>query len=264
MWIFGILLIVLAIVLAGVYLSDKRKLAQMEATETSSAEFLKSLATSMADGVGAGSLRYLSEIKGKTVCPAPLLSELAGVYCVYYSMNVDREYEETYYEEDSNGNRQQKTRTGFDNVASNKRTMPFYVEDATGQIKVNPDGAEIISEKVYSRFEPDMQKNADFLKTGDMNIDLPASFHNGDRRTTGYRYNEEALEVGRDVYVLGEVTDRELELCVVAPLDKGKKFIISSKGEEALMREGKNSMNLSLIGAILCGVIGMAILIFSK
>ena len=67
MWIFGILLIVLAIVLAGVYLSDKRKLAQMEATETSSAEFLKSLATSMADGVGAGSLRYLSEIKGKTV-----------------------------------------------------------------------------------------------------------------------------------------------------------------------------------------------------
>lgn len=264
MWIIGIILIVIAAVLVFVYLSNKRKLAQMEATETSSVEFLNSLATSMADGVGAGSLRYFAEIKGKIVCQEPLVSELAGGDCVYYSMSVDREYEETYYENDEEGNREKKIRQGSENVAGNKRSIPFYVEDATGRIKVKQEGAEIISEKVYSRFEADISGNISFLKIGQMNIEIPASNHDGDRRILGYRYNEEAIEVGRDVYVLGEVTDRDVELCVVSPLDKDKKFIISTKGEEALLREGKTSMNLSLIGAIICGIIGIGMLIFSK
>jgi type II secretory pathway pseudopilin PulG len=245
---------------AGLILSSsasKGKAEAMESTETSSVDFLNSLAQSMSEGVGSGTLSYACEVKGKVVCSQPLVSELAQVKCVYYSMRVDRQYEETYYEEDKQGHRERKTRTQYETVASNTRSVSFDVEDGTGNIKINPGNAEFVTEKVLSRFETGASAGKKRLSVGSFTLNVSDYPRGGDRRTIGYRFEEQAIPTGRNVYILGEANDRDGQLSISVPKDGGK-LIISVKGEEELLRNEKSSAKMKLIGAVVCAVLGVA------
>lgn len=263
MWIFGIIFILISLALAMVYVSNRKKLALMANTETSTVEFLETLSKSMSDGVGDGSLRYFTEVRGKIRCEDPLVSELAETDCVYYSMKVEREYEETYFEEDSEGRREEKTRSARNTVAQNTRSVPFMLEDATGKIKIITEDAEIIAEEVYSRFEPSENMDSDFSRNVWIKADDHYDHESPDRRTIGYHYVEEALETGREVYIIGEASDKDGTLCMVSPTEKNKRFIISSKGEEALMEEGRSAMVWSMVGSLACGLTGVVLIIIS-
>ena len=70
-------------------------------------------------------------------------------------------------------------------VSDDEHSVPFYVEDATGRMRVRPDGAEVDAEKVVDRFE-----------------DAEAGFFSS---KLGDRYVEEILAVDAPVYVLGVV-----------------------------------------------------------
>ena len=138
----GIGLIAVAIALFVGYSLQSKKLFQIKSTETTQINELKDISSAVAKDIGAGSFNQITEVKGKAVCDNPLISELAKTKCVYYSMSVTREYEETYWDTDTNGNRVQRTRRGTDSVAHNTRSTPFYIQDATGKIKVKRNNAE--------------------------------------------------------------------------------------------------------------------------
>jgi hypothetical protein len=143
----GIGLCVLAVILLAVSLSQKNKLYQMQSTETLTAKALADSASDVAKEIGPGSFNQVTEVKGKSVCDNPITSELAQRECVYYSMRITREYEEDYWDTDSQGRRTRRTRRGSDTVASNVRSTPFYIQDGTGKIKVNPEGCLAVTEK---------------------------------------------------------------------------------------------------------------------
>jgi hypothetical protein len=65
----------------------------------------------------------------------------------------------------------------------------------------------------------------------------------------------------RKIYVLGEVTDTSGELAIQRPREKGKKFIISLKSEEELVRGVKSTIRWTLYGAITCDLIGVVLII---
>lgn len=260
MWIFGLLLLVAAAGLFYGYITQKRRLSAMQATDMVDVAHLRQVAESMTAGVGAGSLLYRAEVKGKVVCDAPLDAELTGSQCIYYAMKVEREYEETYYTTDQQGRRVRQTRRASEVVASNTRSVPFAVQDATGQMPVEPDGAHFVAEKVLSRFEQNPGHQGGVLRMGQWSIAVPTSLGQDDRRTLGYRYEEEAIRVGSPIYVLGEATDRHGELRLLRPHDDGE-FIVSVKSEEELARQGKRSMIGMLIGAIACAIIGIGMII---
>lgn len=257
MVLYGVILIAVAVCLVFGVFSNKKKLAALQSAKDSTVEFLESLRTSMSEGVGAGSLSYLADVKGKIICDDPLRSELAGIDCVYYSMRIERKYEETYYETDEKGNRNRRTRSSSETLASNDRYVPFLVQDATGKIKVDPADAEFISDKVLSKFEPAAAARSGRLSFGSFSIEIPV-MHDGDRRTTGYSFEEYAIPVGRNIYVNGEVTDRDGELCIVSPGEKSK-FIVSIKSKEALIRDATSAMMWMKIGAFLCGIGGIVL-----
>lgn len=257
MWIAGLISIALSGLLVYFYRSQKGRLGAIQSTQTSQVQLLRELAQSMKKGVGEGSFAYMTEVKGKVVCKAPLKSELEGVECVYYSMRIEREYEETYYENDQQGRRTRRTRTGADTVAENKRSTPFLVDDTTGQIQIDPGGAEFVAEKVASRFEPGGDDSGGEIRLGSFSLTLPSL--TGDRRTLGYRFEEEAIPVGRDIYVLGEAVESNGELRVKQP-GEGQ-FIISLKGEEELVRQSQSSATWLLVGSIACALIGVGLLV---
>jgi hypothetical protein len=257
MLIAGLVALGLSVVLIFLYRSQKNRLGVMQSTQTSQVHMLRELAQSMKEGVGEGNLAYMTEVKGKVVCASPLQSELEGVECVYYAMRIEREYEETYYENDPQGRRQRRTRTGSDTVASNQRSAPFLVDDGTGQILVDPGGAEFVAEKVVSRFEPGGDNSGGEIRLGSFSLTLPSL--TGDRRTLGYRFEEEAIPVGRELYVLGEAAEVNGELRLRQP-GQGP-FIISLKGEEELMRQGQSSATWMLAGSMVCALLGLGLLV---
>lgn len=247
-------LMVLGAVLFRGFSAARRKMEAMASTETSTVAFLNSLARSMAEGVGAGALRYAAEVKGVVVCPEPLVSEVARVACVHYAMKVRRRYEETVVQQDKDGKDQPRTRTGTETVAANTRAVPFYVDDGTGRIRVDPDRAEWVAEKVVSRFEAAGGGGEPTL--GGLTVDPAANPAGQGRSTIGYQFEEHAVPVGREVYVMGEATDQGGELAMGAPAEAGR-FVISVKGEAALLQDHGTAARWRLIGAIACGVSGI-------
>ncbi|HEQ70901.1 MAG TPA: hypothetical protein ENN69_00285, partial [Spirochaetia bacterium] len=114
--VIGIALVGLGVGLVIARGAQAAKLMQIQGTETSRVADLAELARQVAEEMGAGSFNQITEIKGRAAARSPLTSELAKLDCVWYSMRVLREYEETYWDTDSNGNRVQRTRRGADQV----------------------------------------------------------------------------------------------------------------------------------------------------
>jgi hypothetical protein len=179
---------------------------------------------------------------------------------VQYSMRVTREYEEEYWETDSEGRRVRRTRRGSETVASNSRSVPFFVRDSSGKIRVIPEGASFVAEKSVSRFEPG-ETHGDQLRIGSLNIAIGAL--GSGRRTIGYRYEEDLVPVGKDIYVLGEANDRGGALAVSKPERKDAKFIISLKSEEQLVRGAKGAVTGLGIGAIAALAVGAVLVVLN-
>ncbi|RPJ07523.1 MAG: E3 ubiquitin ligase, partial [Spirochaetaceae bacterium] len=210
-----------------------------------------------------GSFNQIAEIKGKSTCASPLVSELAKVSCAYYSMRVSREYEETYWDTDSNGHRVQKTRRGSDTVAQNTRFVPFYIEDATGKMRVNPDGATFVTEKAFSHFEPG-EVHGPSLSFGGLTIALSNTLLGGaSTRTLGYRYEEDVIPLEKNLYVMGEASDSQGELAIQKPSDKKNRFLISVKSEEELIRSSTSTMTGLLVGSLISGAAGITVIVLT-
>ena len=107
------------------------------------------LPTSRTQGVFIG----LAELKGTAESETPLTSYLAGAPCVQYAWQVDEHWSRTVTETytDSKGHTQTRTRTesGWTKVAGGSQSIPFYLKDDTGVIRVVPDGAKIHSIKTF-------------------------------------------------------------------------------------------------------------------
>jgi hypothetical protein len=260
--IIGVVLLLAAVGMFFGSRSQKKKLGEIKGTETSTAAELADLAASVAKEIGAGSFNQIAEVKGAIECGSPLQSELSGTSCIYYSMSVTREYEETYWEKDANGNKVQRTRRGSESVASNTRSVAFQVRDTTGVIAVDPDGASFVDEKVFSQFQQGEGRGGN-LRFGSYSFD-PGRFSAlaSGRRTLGYRLEESAIPVGRPIYILGEAVDSEGRLRIRKPDKKGASFIVSLKNEEQLVKGAQSSSKGLMIAAIVAVVLGIAGIVF--
>ncbi|MBI2567042.1 MAG: E3 ubiquitin ligase family protein [Candidatus Schekmanbacteria bacterium] len=259
MWIAGLVFLLAGAGLGIAFFTQKSKLGLMEGTETSTAAELQQMAASVGSEIGKGAFSQMTEIKGTVVCDAPLTSELAQVPCVHYENRVIREYDETYWDTDANGNRMQRTRRGSDTVAHNARHVFFAVDDGTGRITVDAAGAKLVTEKALSTFEPG-EAHGGVLRLGSFSLSLGGLSFGSGRRTLGYRYEEDVIPVGRPVYVLGEATDRNGSLRICRPADSGK-MIVSVKSEEELVRGAQRTMTWLMISAIASAALGAVLLV---
>ncbi|MBI4318194.1 MAG: E3 ubiquitin ligase family protein [Chloroflexi bacterium] len=254
----GGLFVIVGVVLALVRRSQQAKLQAIASTETSTVQELSSLASSVNNELqsigqaGGTGFRQMAELKGVIRSDSPLTSEVANQPCVYYKMEVRREYEESQY--DSEKGRHETRRTS-ETLSNNSQHVPFWLEDATGRILVQPAGAQIDAQKVVDRFEP-AQAIGGTISFGAFSLAIGGG---GAGRTLGYRFEESILPLDRAVYLLGEASTSSGSLAIQKPLDKGKRFIISVKSEEELMRSTGSAVMWLLAGAIGSGVVGVAL-----
>lgn len=253
--IIGLALIGLSVLLIFLRRKSQDKLLEIKSTQTSSTKDLADLCQSVKDGIGnSGGFKQLSEVKGIVKCAKPLSGELSKQPCVYYTMDVSERYEETYYEKDSKGNSVRRTRTGSTTVASNSQSVHFEVEDASGRITVNPNGADIDPVQVVSKYEPSMQ-GRNSISFGSFSFNVARS--TGDRKILGYEFTEKIIPLDRRVYVIGEASDSTGELMIQQPSEKGKPFIVTLKSEEELTKGTESNIKALMIGAIVSLIAGL-------
>ena len=251
MWIVGLVLLGVAAFCAFQARSQARRVAQMEATESKTVAELDSLAETINDELGAGQFYFPAEVNGTVVCDLPLKTELAGLDAVHYSMSVVRHYEHRVETTNAEGRRESRMVQSSEGVASNSRSVPFWVEDQTGSIRVNPEGAEWVTEKVLSRYEQGSRGSS----FGGFRLSS-SSWGSGNGRTLGYRYEEEAVPVGRRVYILGVAADSPEGIQMRKP-DKDGRLIISVKSEDVLKEQKQSSVAILWIVAGVSAIIGV-------
>ena len=177
----------------------------------------------------------------------PILGPFSGRPCVWYHWKVEEE------RSDSKGNKSWHT------LDERHSLEPFYIEDATGRLKVDPDGAEVeapqlllYSSGAFSGAVPPGPQAAPWLANGIL----------GSRR----RLSEWRIDQARPVYALGVLRpvkpgpEAEPEPVLTRGRDK-EPFFISTLSEQELLSElGWKVWGSMVLGALI-GTAGAAGLI---
>ncbi|HKS64024.1 MAG TPA: GIDE domain-containing protein [Xanthobacteraceae bacterium] len=179
---------------------------------------MASLETSGAGSVAALAPGTAVEVKGTLRVRVPLKAEYSGQPAAYYKCEIERE--ETYYERDSNGRDERKTRTTT--VYSNMTYGQCLVEDGSGRVGIDFDGAEV--EAVQTVNEPTAPPGGGGGVIGGVLSALSNS-------NATYRRKESILAPDIAIYVLGEVHQGGL-IGKPASGSTNKTFVISHKSEE--------------------------------
>lgn len=255
--VFGLLLWVAAGVLWWISQKNLVRAGEMAATETITAGALKELCQEVAKEVGSGSFRQRVELKGMLRCSQPVQAELSKQPCAMSVTTVERKYEETVQERDSQGHTRHVTRTGSEQVSELKQVAAeVMVEDATGTVLVCLDEASPELKTVVDRFSPHQEQLEEGLAR--LLTHAVLNHHGHGRRTLGYRSVERIFPVDQRVYVLGEASDAGGTLRV----GKGKtELMVSLKSEEQLTAEARKTATWTRVGAAICVVAGLGLVV---
>ena len=201
---------------------------------------------------GAGSVAQLApgsvvEVKGTLRVRVPLVAEFSQQPAAWHKSEIERE--ETYYERDSQGREERRTRTTT--VYTDTQFGQCLVEDQTGRVGIDFDGAEVEAVQVVN--EPTAAPSAGGGVIGGI---LSVVAGNNDR----YRRKESLLGPDIPVYVLGEVREGGL-IGKPASGSKNKIFVISHKSEEERTKSLTSTTRWLLIIALVLLVAAVGLVI---
>jgi flagellar basal body-associated protein FliL len=174
---------------------------------------------------GAGAVAALPpgqvvEVAGTLRVRTPLTAEFSQKPCAYFKAEIERE--EVYYERDSQGREERRTRTTT--VYTNMKYGQCLIEDASGRVGIDFDGADV--EAIQTVNEPTAapgQGNTSGIIGGVLSALANTN--------STYTRKESILPADIPVFVLGEVREGGL-IGKPAKGSKNKIFVISHKSKE--------------------------------
>lgn len=189
--------------------------------------FLADTPTSKARGVFIGQV----ELSGRSKLAPPLRSFLAGSECVWYSYTVEEEWErwetEHYTDKDGKSRTRQVRKSGWTQIDHGGENPAFFIEDETGAVRVQPEGAQIDSVTAFS--ETVHRGDALYFQKGPSN---EIAHSNGKRR-----FNEQVIPLNADVFIAGRARERSDVVAPEIAADRAQElFMISCKGESRILR----------------------------
>ncbi|WP_071516936.1 E3 ubiquitin ligase family protein [Geitlerinema sp. PCC 9228] len=255
--VFGVVLLALAGLLFWWQQKQKHQFHHLQAAKPVSVAELDKLAK-RAD-VEPGEWRHYVKVRGMIRCHQPLRCELKQQKCVYYTMTVRREYEETIPHSHSNGEKNEKLQRQSEIVTTREQATPFSLQDNTGEIAVDPEGAEIDRVKILEEFRPEQVSG--ILSFGQFRLTVPEIPEN--QRTIGYRYTEYILPIYRQVLVVGEACQTENGWQLRKPSEPDKQYWITLKTEPELTGVAGQNAKIFFYTAIACAIAGIVSIVLA-
>lgn len=200
-------------------------------------KLIEDIPTSTVRGIAMG----LAEVKGKAgTFQKPLTSYFAKAECVFYHYKV-----EEYRSSGKSGR--------WVTIAEYRSPEPFYLEDETGKVLVNPAGAEchLRTDRNYGSGIGGRDKEAFFIGLESLGI-KPSGFAGLEK---SLRCKEIYIAPGDELYVLGTAMDNPFvasssqgfeNVCIQKEGDSF--FCVSDKSEKDLLASMGGKMYLFLYG----------------
>ena len=266
----GLVIIGLLLISAGVYLAWflRRKtgdaLLDIQATQTSTIADVKE---SMADMASiSDSYREYVELKGTVKSKNPQKAPFSQKDAAFYRAVTYRVYEEEEVSTDSEGKTTRRLVKKEDKISEEESGEELILTDANGDT-INMETVGVSSAfdlvETVDRFEPVNSYNANNFYQNPRRrfTNFDNGFFGGGARMLGYRMVEYAFLTGQKLYLLGDAYMNAGQLTFGKPTEKGKQYIVTAKSEEQLVSSKQSSQKGQLIGGIVCGVIGLILVI---
>ena len=205
--------------------------------------------TTPAGGVAKLAPGTLTEVKG--TLREPLTGEFSNKPCAYFKAEIERE--ETYWERDSQGRSQRRTRTSI--VYTNMKYGACLIQDESGRVGIDFDGATVEATEVVN--EPTTAPGA-----GNASGVIGGILSALSSTNSTYRRKESILAPDIPVFVLGEVQQAGL-IGKPAQGSKNKLFVISHKSAEERTKALTSTTRWLLTFAILALAIAAGMLVWS-
>jgi hypothetical protein len=187
------------------------------------------------------------EVKGTLRVREPLLGEFSQKPAAYFRCEIQRE--ETYYERNSKGESQRRTRTTT--IYQNMKYGSCLIQDDSGRVGIDFEGAEVEAVQVIN--EPTSNPAA---ATGTLGAVTGVLNAIGGRSET-FRRIEHALAPDIPVYVLAEVRQGGI---LGKPAEGSKNsFVVSHKSEEERTKSLTSTRFWLLLGVIAFLAIGLVL-----
>lgn len=191
------------------------------------ARLVEDIPTSKAHGVFIG----LVQVEGTAEAEEPLTTYMEGKMCVHHAWQVQEEWRRTVTETttDDKGNTVTKTRveSGWDTVAHGGGDIPFYLRDASGVVRVRPEGARIESQSIFN--VTCGTNNELYFGLGPHSI-IPNS-------TQRRRFTEQAILLHAPITVVGQARVRDDVAAPEIAADKAAPlFLITVRNEKQVLR----------------------------
>jgi len=250
----GVIALVVAAVAYFYAHSQQKSLSEMTLAETVTCDELGQLSAAAAEAVGAGSFGQACEVVGVAAPGAQgaLTAPESGREVVWHRTLLTEHYTTT--ETDSEGKSRQVDKTRV--VAQHESQEPFVVRDATGEIVVDPRGADLDNP---FEFVDKFERNSSNIDLGDSKwANIAEQFAKAGVQG-GIQHQEWGIPVGQQLYVLAEANDRSGTLTMSRP-EKGR-FTISTKTEEELRDSAGTTVAIATSIAVVVGVIGVVLLV---
>jgi hypothetical protein len=212
---------------------------------------MASTQTSPAGDVAKLAPGTLTEVKGTLRVREPLTAEFSRKPCAYFKSEIERE--ETYWERDSQGREERRTRTTT--VYTNMKYGSCLIQDDSGRAGIDFDGANVEAVQVVN--EPTAAPNS-----GNASRIAGGILSALSNTNSTYRRKESILEPDIPVFVLGEVQQGGL-IGKPAAGSKNKIFVISHKSEEERVKSLTATTRWLLVFAILAFAIAAGLLVWA-
>lgn len=258
MLIIGIILIVIGAVLVWNKTRLEKKILNIKYFDRIDLKSAIENYEHIAKELGPGSFSQMVKLSAKAESDSPLTGEFSGAPCVYFESEVVHKYKVLEEREDSNGKITKNWVTKTEVVGDTKRGDEFRLNDGSGKVEINIQGADLTANEVVDNFKPANEGSSFSFSFGNFS----ARFDNG-YKTIGYNEVERNIGLGASLFVIGEINDKNGRLMITKPADDENPFIVSVKTEAAMLKGLEGNAKMSLYAGIALAIIGVGLLVAS-
>lgn len=199
---------------------------------------------------GAADAKGIVSCEGAVQPLQQFVAPCSGQPCLYYEVEIIREWEKTVSTEDG-----VKTEKGKDTLQTVKSGPVFAVNDGSGPVHVNPDGGMDV--ELDKSFEQAQNVAYGTVIFGNFRTEVSAA--GGDKHSRGVKAIEKIVPPGGNLFVMGQLENGQ----IVKPKGMHGTLRASRKGRDHMIGAAKRNKTIGLAAAGVMMLPGLGLSIFA-
>jgi hypothetical protein len=250
----GGILIIIGIVMILYKKKVENKILDVKYHDQTDIKSVMDMCLSIGNELGTGNFSKMVKVSGKSGIDRPLIGEFSKMECVYYEVQVDHTYEELEETKDQNGRPQRKWVNKTETIGRDKKGGEFWLIDSSARVTLDIEGANLGLKNVVNN-------KKSILRPTSFSFTQYNPVNNNSTRSTGYIEIERHLKAGENLFVVGELHDREGAPKITKPQDKKETFVVSTKSEEDVIKGMESQVKMLFYGGIALAVVGALVIV---